>query len=73
MNFLCCSPSAQLKKSSTSRVVGTSVAEEICSCILSTVVLEAFVEEPGVRMVSGFLIKLQGVDSLLLHSKTNTR
>lgn len=69
MNFLCCSPSAQLKKSSTSRAVGTSVAEEFCSCILSSVVLDAFVEELGVRMLSGFLIKLQGVDSLLLPGK----
>lgn len=73
MNFLCCSPSAQLKKSSTSRAVGTSVADEFCSCILSSVVLDAFVEELGVRMLSGFLIKLQGVDSLLLPRKTNTR
>lgn len=73
MNFLCCSTSAQLKKSSTSRAVGTSVAEEFCSCILSSVVLDAFVEELGVRMLSGFLIKLQGVDSLLLPSKIEVK
>lgn len=70
MNCFCCSSSAPAKNSSISRAVGTCLCDEFCILRLVSAELVGLVVEPGVRMASGSLIRLQGVDSLVLLSQS---
>lgn len=69
MNCFCCSTSAPAKNSSISCAVGMCLWDEFCILRLVSAELVALVVEPGVLMVSGSLIRLQGVDSLVLLSQ----
>ena len=66
VNLLSCSSSAGPKNSSISWVVGMHLRIEFCNLWLLSAGLEGFVEEPGVLASSVPLVKLQGVDSLVL-------
>lgn len=68
MNCFCCSSSAPAKNSSMSCAVGMCLCDEFCILRLASAELVGLVVEPGVLIVSGSLIKLQGVDSLVVLS-----
>lgn len=69
----CCTFSASLKNSSISCAVGICLHPEFSFLLLTATELAALVVEPGVKIVSEFLIRLLGVVSLVfLHpSKRN--
>lgn len=69
MKCFCCSSSAPEKNSSISGVVGRRrwLRDKLSSLwLLSLTQMLSFVDDPGVVMISGLLIKLHGVDSLVV-------
>lgn len=66
MNDLCRCCSATEKNSSISCVVGIFLSNGFSILRVVEVKLVVLVVEPGVFMISVFLIKLHGVDSLVL-------
>lgn len=71
MNCLCCSSSAMEKNSSISCAVGICPRIELCTLWLVSSELVGLVAEPGVLILSGSLIKLPGVDSLVPLHRNN--
>jgi len=66
VNCLSCSSSAGPKNSSISWAVGMCLRVELCNLLLLSVGFAGLVVEPGVLASSVPLVKLQGVDSLVL-------